>query len=205
VLCDSEAFICEAARRMFRERYDTAVPPADFLPFVGAGEAKYIGGPAEKHGLRIKMPEDKIYTYELYLEIIRGRLGPLPGAVEFITDCRGRGIHLAVASAADRMKVEGNLREIGFAEETFDAMITGSDVSTHKPDPECFLLAAGAMSLPAKACIVVEDAENGVLAAKAAGAKCLGLTTSFSADQLMAKGADWTAPDLAHTPANMFD
>ena len=40
--------ICEAARQMFRERYDTDVPPEDFLPFVGAGEAKYIGGPAEK-------------------------------------------------------------------------------------------------------------------------------------------------------------
>ena len=41
VLCDSEAFIAEAAIRMFRERYDVEVSAEDFIPFVGAGEDRY--------------------------------------------------------------------------------------------------------------------------------------------------------------------
>ena len=200
VLCDSEAFICEAAMEMFRRIYNLEVQPDDFLPFVGAGENRYIGGVAEKYGLEIKLPEDKVHTYEIYLEIIKGKLPPMPGVLEFVKNCREKGIKLAVASAADRMKVEGNLAEIGVPAETFDAVITGSDVTKHKPDPECFLKAAEAIGVEPSKCLVVEDANNGAKAAKAAGAYCLGLTTSFSDEQLKASGADWTAPNLAHVP-----
>jgi beta-phosphoglucomutase-like phosphatase (HAD superfamily) len=52
--------------------------------------------------------------------------------------------------------------------------------------------------------LVVEDAPNGILAGRAAGARCLGLTTSFSAGALRAAGADWTAPDLAHVPVDVL-
>jgi HAD superfamily hydrolase (TIGR01509 family) len=204
VLIDSEAFICQAARRMFRERYDADVPPEDFLPFVGAGETKYIGGPAIKHGLTISMPADKIATYEIYLRLIRGQLGPLPGADVFIRALKARGVKVAVASAADRMKVDGNLEAIGFTEADFQAVVTGSDVQRHKPDPQCFLMAMERMDLTPDVCCVVEDAVNGCKAAKAAGMRCLGITSSFDADTLAAAGADWTAPDLAHVPEAMI-
>ena len=204
VLCDSESLICDAARKMFLKRYDTRIRPEDFLPFVGTGENRYLGGPAEKYGIPIRMPEDKIYTYEIYLEIIKNRLDPLPGTVEFINAARTKGLKLAVASAADLMKVDGNLREIGLPPDMFDAVITGSDVTKHKPDPECFLKAAEKINLPPEQCLIVEDAINGVLAAKAANARCLGITTSFTDEQLRAKGADWTAPNLAGAPEGIF-
>lgn len=204
VLCDSEAYICQAAIAMFRERYGFEPAPEEFLPFVGAGEDRYLGGVAEAHGVPLALPEDKTRTYELYLEIIHGRMDPLPGAVSFIERCRGEGLKLAVASAADRMKVEGNLREIGVPPETFDAIITGSDVTNNKPDPEIFLRAAESMGVDPQSCLVVEDAHNGVRAAKAAGSRCLGLTTSFPADELLALGADATAPDLSETPEDIL-
>jgi HAD superfamily hydrolase (TIGR01509 family) len=203
VLCDSERFICEAACRMFQEVHHTTVHPDDFLPFVGAGENRYLGGVAEKYGLPFDLERDKARTYAIYLEIIHGRLSPLPGAVQFIGDCRARGLKLAVATSADRVKLVGNLREIGIPEDRFDAVITGNDVERKKPDPQIFLLAAQYLGLPAHQCLVVEDAPNGVKAAKAAGAKCLGLTTSFEEQTLRSAGADWTAPDLAHVPAGV--
>lgn len=204
VLCDSEPFICEAAMRMLRERYGITVQPSDFLPFVGAGENRYIGGVAEKYGVQIRLPDDKVRTYDIYLEIIRGRLQPLPGVLDFVAECRRRHLRLGVASAADRMKVVGNLREIGVPAGTFDAVITGSDVVRHKPDPECYLKTADRIGVPPATCLVVEDATNGIRAAKSAGAFCLGLTTSFSADVLRAAGADWTAPTLAAVPTAVF-
>lgn len=203
VLCDSEVFICEAATEMFRRVYDTQVQPGDFLPFVGCGENLYIGGVAEKYSLNIDLQKDKIRTYEIYLEIIKGKLPPMPGVLEFVKNCREKGMKLAVASAADRIKVEGNLAEIGIPGETFDAVITGSDVTRHKPNPECFIMAADAISVDPKFCLVVEDAKNGARAAKAAGAFCLGLTSSFSDEQLKESGADWTAPNLAHLPVGI--
>ncbi|MHC4982792.1 MAG: HAD-IA family hydrolase [Planctomycetota bacterium] len=204
VLCDSEPFICEAARRMFAERYGLEVRPEDFIPFVGAGENRYLGGVAEKYAITLDIRADKKRTYEIYLEIIRGRLRPLPGAREFIADCRCRGLKLAVATSADRVKLEGNLAEIGLPAETFDACIDGLKVARKKPHPDIFLLAAAQLDLPAERCLVVEDAPNGVAAAKAAGVRCLAISTSFAAAELIAAGADWAASDLASLPRDVL-
>jgi beta-phosphoglucomutase len=112
VLVDSEPFICEAAMRMFEATYGQIVKREDFAPFVGAGEDRFIGGVAEKYGITLSMPRDKFRTYEIYLDIIRGRLDPLPGAVQFVRLVKSRGLKSAVATSADRVKTEGNLREI---------------------------------------------------------------------------------------------
>jgi beta-phosphoglucomutase len=72
-------------------------------------------------------------------------------------------------------------------------------VERKKPAPDIFLLAAKRLGLAASSCLVVEDAVNGVAAAKSAGAKCLALTTSFTREQL--SGADFFAATLADAPA----
>ena len=59
VLCDSEAFIAEAAIRMLRERHDTDLTVRDFEPFVRASEDRYLGGVAEKYGIELDLQSDK--------------------------------------------------------------------------------------------------------------------------------------------------
>ena len=203
VLCDSEPFICEAAVRMFAENHNTRVEPDDFLPFVGTGEDRFIGGVAEKYGVALDPAADKRRTYDIYLEIIQGRLQPLAGAVDFIAAARRRGQKLAVATSADRVKMNGNLRQIGLPAETFDVCIDGTQVTHKKPAPDIFLLAIERLELRPAECLVVEDAPNGIQAGRAAGARCLGLTTSFTSDKLLAAGADWTAADLAQVPSEV--
>ena len=205
VLCDSEEFIAEAGCRMFAEHYGVTVQPEDFVPFVGTGEKRYLGGVAEKYGIAWDLERDKTRTYNLYLEIIPGRLDPLAGVVEFISACREAGAKLAVATSADRVKMDGNLAEIGVPAERFDFCVTGSDVEHAKPHPEIFLTAVARLGLAPEQCLVVEDAINGIQAAKAAGTKCLALTTSFTEAELLDAGADWVAPDLAHVPAAVTD
>lgn len=204
VLCDSEAFICEAACRMFKEKYGHSVIPDDFIPFVGAGEDRYLGGVAEKYGIQLDMPQDKEQTYTLYLKTIPGRLAPLPGALDFVQQLANSSIQMAVATSADRIKMEGNLHEIGMPENWFKACVTGSDVKNKKPAPEIFLKAARLIELQPTECLVVEDAVNGVQAAKAAGCCCLGLTSSFNRDILLNAGADWTAKDLNELPKEII-
>ncbi len=196
VLCDSEPFILEAAMWMFETTHNTKVVAEDFLPFVGAGEDRYLGGVAEKYGITLDLTTDKASVYARYLIIIKGRLQPMNGVKEFIAECRQHGLKLAVATSADLIKMEGNLQEIGLPSETFDAYVNGLDVTNKKPDPEIFLTAAAKLNIPATDCIVIEDAPNGIQAAKAAGTRCLGLTSSFSENQLKEAGADWIAADL---------
>ncbi|MCX6997206.1 MAG: HAD-IA family hydrolase [Kiritimatiellaeota bacterium] len=198
VLCDSEPLIAEAAGRMFREKYGAPVQPEDFQPFIGTGEARFLGGVAEKYGVRLEPAADKARTYAIYLELIRGRLRPLPGALDFVADSRARGLRLAVATSADRVKLDGNLREIGLSPTLFDALVTGSEVPRKKPHPDIFLRAAEKLGLPPADCLVVEDAPSGLQAGRAAGCRCLGLTTSFAAAVLTAAGANWIAADLEH-------
>jgi HAD superfamily hydrolase (TIGR01509 family) len=197
VLVLSEPFIAEAAMRMFAEKGVT-VRREEFRPFIGMGEDRFIGGVAEARGVRLDPARDKARTYAIYLDLIKGKLRPLPGVLDFVAKCRGRGLKLAVASSADRIKVEGNLHEIGLPASTFDAVVNGSEVTRKKPAPDLFLEASRRLGLDPSSCLVVEDAVAGVAAAKAAGARCLAVTTSFPAEKLAA--ADWIAPNLAEAP-----
>ena len=202
VIVDSEPFICEAATRFFAEK-GLQVKPEDFAPFVGTGENRYIGGVAEKYGLPFDVEPDKARTYAIYLELIHGRLQPLPGVFSFLAECRQRRLKVAVASSADAVKVEGNLREIGLPPGSFDALVHGNEVQRKKPYTDLFETAAARLGLPATECLVVEDAVAGVAAARAAGARCLALTTSFPAERLA--DADWIAANLAEAPAAIWD
>ncbi len=197
VLVLSEPLLAEAASRMFAEKGFT-VHHEEYRPFIGQGEDRFIGGVAAARGIPIDPARDKARTYAIYLDLIPGKLKPLPGVREFVALCRSRGLALAVASSADAVKVEGNLREIGLPPSEFDAVVTGSDVVRKKPAPDIFLEACRRLELSAERCLVVEDAVAGVAAAKAAGARCLAVTTSFAAEQLTA--ADWITACLSNVP-----
>jgi beta-phosphoglucomutase len=205
VLVDSEAFIAEAAIAMFAERYGVVATREDFLPFVGMGENRFIGGVAEKYGVKLDVETDKARTYELYFEVIRGRLREIPGAVDFVRACRKLGLKTAIATSADRKKLVANLREIGLAETDFDAVVDGLSVERKKPEPDIYLEAARRLGTDPEACLVVEDAVSGVVAAKAAGCACLALAGSFPEAELRAAGADCFAPDLAHVDRKILN
>jgi beta-phosphoglucomutase len=201
VLVDSEEYICQAAIGMFRERGVDA-KPEDFIPFVGMGENRYLGGVAEKYGLESEIDDIKARTYEIYETITRGKLKPLPGALEFVSRCREIGLKLAVATSADRIKMEINLREIGLPAGAFDITVNGLEVERKKPFPDIYLAAAAKLKLVPGKCLVVEDAVSGVRAAKAAGCKCLAVTTSFSREKLL--DADWIYESLAVVPEEVL-
>jgi beta-phosphoglucomutase len=194
VLTDSEPLICAAATAMFREK-GLEVKPDDFRPFVGAGENRYIGGVAEKYSFPIDLPSAKKRTYEIYLDLVPDRLEGFPGARELVLSCRRAGLKVALASSADAIKIEANLRKIGLPMEDWDAVVTGEDVNRRKPEPDIFLHAAHLLSLRPGQCAVVEDAVNGVEAARAAGMRCLAVAHTFPAGQL--EGADVVRDSVA--------
>jgi len=197
VLVDSEAFIAEAAAAMFAELYGVKVDLAEFSPFVGTGEARYLGGVAEARGMAIDLALAKERTYNLYFEVIRGRMKEVRGASALVKACRKTGVKTAIATSADRKKLEANLREIGLSEKDFDAVLTGLDVARTKPAPDIYLEAARRLGLPPSSCLVVEDAIQGIASGIAAGAACAGITTTFPPDRLLAAGAIATFPDLS--------
>lgn len=197
VLVDTEKYIALASVEMFREK-GLEVKPSDFIPFTGMGEIRYLGGVAEKYNFPLDPREAKKRVYEIYGEIVKGKLKVLPGVRSFIDTCRSKKLKLAVATSADRIKLEINLRETGMSQGLFDALVTAEDVEHKKPAPDIYLKAAEKLNLSPAACLVVEDAPAGVEAGKKAGARVLGLLTSFPVEEM--KNADWIAVNLARVP-----
>lgn len=194
VLTDSEPLINAAAIEMFREK-GLVVQPEDFIPFVGTGENRYIGGVAEKYNFPLDILAAKKRTYEIYLDLVPKRLEAFPGAQSVVGACRLARLKTAVASSADRIKIEANLHKIGLPPESWDAVVTGEDVARTKPNPDIFLAAARLLQLAPETCAVVEDAPNGIQAAKAAGMRCVAVAQTFAAAKLAA--ADLIRPTIA--------
>ncbi|NOU81527.1 beta-phosphoglucomutase [Paenibacillus sp. LMG 31459] len=96
----------------------------------------------------------------------------LPGALDFLKECREHSIKVALGSASkNAMTILNNTGLTPY----FDAIIDGTHTSAAKPDPEVFLLGAQAVNIAPEHCVVFEDAEAGILAATRAGMRSVGI------------------------------
>lgn len=197
VLVESEEYINRAGVELFKEK-GFEVDPDAFLPFTGMGENRYLGGVAEKYQIPFDLKTDKARAYEIYAELVKGNLEPLPGVKDFIGKCRSLGLKIAIATSADLTKMKINLEEIHLPADTFDAAVNGLEIKNLKPAPDIFLTAAKRIGVDPVNCLVVEDAVSGVKAGKSAGARVLAVTTTFSKEELSL--ADWTCRNLADAP-----
>ena len=194
VLVDSEQVISKAAIEGLRE-YGIEASPEDFVPYIGTGENSYIGNVVRLHGGTYS--EDmKTRIYEIYCANAERDLIRFPDVPETVSELRRRGLKLAVASSADKVKVDANMKAARIDPDCFGAVITGCDIEKLKPAPDIFLAAARKLSVRPEECIVCEDAKNGVTAAKAGGMMCLGITSSFPAETLSGLGADITSDNI---------
>ena len=189
VLVDSEPVILAAAMACLKE-YGLQPKDKDFIPYIGAGEDRFIGGVAEKYGL-IYRKEMKERVYQIYREIAPEKLRIYEGAAELLIQLKQYGIHCILASSADQTKIQTNLNVAGIHENLFSAIISGEDVDRKKPAPDIYLTAARKVNIPPINCVVVEDALNGIKAAKAAGMKCIAVATTFDRQMLQEENPDF--------------
>ena len=162
----------------------------DFLEFTGMGEDMFIGGVARKYGLAYTL-EMKEYAYFLYVKEAKDSVFVYPQVKETLQKLKADGFKLAVASAADLIKVQTNLNCIGVDIRFFDTVVSGSDVKNKKPDPEIYLYAAAKIKMNPADCMVIEDAISGITAAKSAGMAAIAVTTSFDKEHLEAVKPDF--------------
>lgn len=96
----------------------------------------------------------------------------LPGTVEFLTALTEAGYKLALGSAS---KNSAMILERTNLAHFFQEIVDGNKVTKSKPDPEVFIKGAELLNIPAKQCVVFEDAVAGIEAAKAGGMKAIGI------------------------------
>ncbi|HYP05165.1 MAG TPA: HAD family phosphatase [Bryobacteraceae bacterium] len=129
------------------------------------------------------LTEDDVFAHgaakeALYRDMIRPVLREklVPGIREFLT--RHKNEPMAVATNAEPANVRFVLENAGLAP-YFQAVVDGSQVARPKPHPDVFLKAAELLGHAPEDCVIFEDSLTGIQAARASGARVVGLTTSL--------------------------
>lgn len=117
-------------------------------------------------GLKMPVQEVADRKESLYYEFLP-RLKAIPEVLEHIEAQHGR-IPFAVVSGSTRESVEASLRSLSLLDR-FDTLVCAGDYKNAKPAPDAFLVAAERLGVKPEACLVFEDTEMGIQAARAAG------------------------------------
>lgn len=135
---------------------------------------------------------------ERYVKLIK-TLKPediLPGALIFLKELKAKGIKIALGSASkNAMMILENLKIV----DIFDSIVDGTKVSKAKPNPEVFLIGAKELGSKAEECLVFEDSQAGIEAAKAANMFVIGIGNEENltgADFLIPGFLDFTFEDV---------
>jgi sugar-phosphatase len=119
---------------------------------------------------------------------------PLPGALELLAALPPH--RWTIATSCTRPLAEVRIRAGGLP--VPPRLVTASDVTRGKPDPEPYLKAAAILGFPPAECVVVEDVTAGIRSGKAAGSRVIALRTTVpSSEELRGAGADWVVLNCA--------
>jgi HAD superfamily hydrolase (TIGR01509 family) len=147
------------------------------------------GLPADAEGQKALLAGWHKRKTELYKEIVRaGRLPARPGVARVVDEALQAGWALAVASTSAEESVRAVLEHaVGADAAAFFDVFAGDVVPAKKPDPAIYLLALERMGLRPDDAMVIEDSRNGLLAAVAAGLRCVVTVSSYTADEDMSE------------------
>ena len=175
VLLDSEGQYSIFWGNMDQE-HPTGIP--DFASYIKGFHLTRILGYFANDEVREQVL-NKLIEFELHMQFEF-----FPGSLEFVRQLRDNGIPMAIVTSSDRKKMQSLYAQHPQFSSLFDRIITGDMVTKAKPDPECFLTAAKQIGIDIKDCIVFEDSRNGLIAARASGARVIGVATTLSAAEV---------------------
>ncbi|MBD0776783.1 HAD family phosphatase [Maribacter sp. ANRC-HE7] len=118
-----------------------------------------------------------------YMVLVKGNLRVFDGVIDLIKRLyKSYDLALTTSSTYEEANAVIDLLRL---HKYFKVVVTSKDVTKGKPDPEPYLLTADKLGVPTVECLVIEDSENGVKSAKAAGMACVAITNSEKPDQLV--------------------
>ena len=120
---------------------------------------------------------------EFYRQAYEPFIAPINGLENFLSNLKGAGIKIAMATSATVEDINFVLNKIPIRDD-FNEIVNASMVSKAKPNPDIFLKAAEKLNTDPARCIVFEDSLAGIKAGKSAGMKVVAITTAHPADAL---------------------
>ena len=190
VLVDSAPITRKAARIALSE-IGISAQAIDFTQYAGTGEKNFITGPCHDFN-KAELTEIAIARfYEIFDKNVQNEIKVFPMVHETLFRLKEMNYPITLASSSASVKLLQTLAAAEIKRTWFDVIISGDDVSETKPSPQIFDTAIKRLGAFPDNCLVIEDAVSGVVAAKAANAKCFAVTNTFSKEKLLKAGADF--------------
>ena len=190
VLIESE-FLQVEAEKFVCAKYGIVVPDHEWMTFKGRTNRSIFDYLVTTYAKKPVSVDELIAEKRAYVKRNISNVKMIPGALTFLLflrDYRPRK-KIALTTSTGR-EIQNVIFDRFHLHGYFDQTITGDDVTNGKPHPEPYRVTAERMGAQAEACVVIEDSDNGIKSAKAAGCFVVGITTSFSREVLLAAGAD---------------
>jgi HAD superfamily hydrolase (TIGR01509 family) len=192
VLVDTEK-VHEAARLAVYRKHGIDYDKVRDIPVIGRNTDAIF----EEVNARIPFPVPLAQAIrekrDIFVTMLKEPISPLPGVKDLLARYRGK-LMTGLVSASARQNIDAVMKNTGLYV-YFDGIICAEDVRFFKPDPESYLLGARKLGVDPGECVVFEDSRIGVLAARNAGARVVGVMTGHAPDNLAL--ADLTVTDLA--------
>ena len=192
VLIDSMPHHVRAWQEVFRS-FGVELPAEELRMHEGEKARITIGRLARKHGLSFDDDElEQLVEQKRQIYRRSAPRGLRPMAQQIVRLLLKRGFRLAIVTGSVRPNLEWTLSPAELA--LFQTIVTSEECRNGKPSAEPYLLAAERLHLQPSLCLVIENAPLGIQSAKAAGMKCVAITTTLPGEFL--HEADWILPDL---------
>jgi beta-phosphoglucomutase len=175
VILDSERVYQEIEREMYDE-LNIPVSREEHLRFMGTAEKAMWGYMHEHYPIKRTLEELIMEERRRFMERLEvpGSIPLMEGLLPLLGALREEGVPCWIASSSSAEIIQRVLL-INDLESYFRGFVGGNDVKRSKPAPDIFLKAAGLSATDPALCLVIEDSENGIRAALAAGMKVIAL------------------------------
>jgi len=198
LMVDTESPAYESWLGIYRE-YDQELPLSLWSAVLGGSGLEF--DPIAYLAKRVSQPLDaaaiRARRWQCKLELVAAQ-PLLAGVADYIAAGTRLGLTLGVASSSSRAWVVGHLDRLGVTDQ-FAAITTADDVTRVKPHPDIYVASAAALGVRPDEAIALEDAPNGLLAAKQAGLFCVAVPNLLTR-QLPLDHADLRITSLADVP-----
>jgi len=192
-LIDSDAAHLRAFQRVFAP-HGVAVDKAAYVKRIHGAENAAIGRDFLPHLSEADQAATLAAKEERYRDDL-GDIEPIAGVEALLDYAAARDLCCAVVTNAPRANVEAVLGALGLAER-LPVRVLGPELARAKPDPLPYRTALTQLGAEAGRSIAFEDSLSGLSAAKGAGVAVVGLTTTLTADKLLAAGAEIAIADF---------
>ncbi len=169
-------------------RYGISISPLEIIQeFNGVPDRVTFETLFKRFNRKLDLQQVQEEKWELFQKLAKDGIPAIPGSLEFIDTLLVNKFLLGLASSAPRRIINLVIENLGIKGK-FQTMVCTEEVKYGKPAPDIFLLAAKQLKVDPHNCVVIEDAVSGIQAARAAGMKCIAITTSHRRVEL--KDAD---------------